>query len=231
MVVILIYGYFWYFLGMSDNGFGFPDRITRRWRFNMMTTEEVHDYLRKEKSRELPPISAFVMAAKDLGLIEEYDKSRGLIDVHWCVLRELFGFSQAEMMLLMEKSKCRLVRSVSEFDSRLKCLVFLERFRLEEIDFDMLRRAFLGEIVRNIIFQRPQEPDVVTDVHVSVYDLMTPKHNPLCPRCYNRADFIRIHTLFECFRDGRVNEDIIGQFRQRFVEWFPHIGYIVYFFA
>ena len=197
----------------------------------MMTTEKVHDYLRKEKSRELPPISAFVMAVKDLGLIEEYDKSRGLIDVHWCVLRELFGFSQAEMMLLMEKSKCRLVRSVSEFDSRLKCLVFLERFRLEEIDFDILYRVFLGQVVRKIIFNRPQEPGEVTVVHVSGYDLTTPKHLLWCYRYYNRHDFIRIRTLFECLRDMKLPEDIIWHFRNKFASWFPHIGYIVHFFA
>ena len=199
-----------------------------------MTSEEVRVRLSKERSRERPPISAFIMAIKDLGLFEEYDKKKCLIDIHWSLLLELLSLSSSEMMALMHKmlkSKSCSVRSVSEFDSRLRCLVSLERFVIEEIPFEMLYRAFLGQVVRRLIFQRPCDPEEVIDVYLSGNDLTTPKYKRVCARYDNRADFVRVRTLLECLREQKVPYDIICKVRTACMGCFPEIAYIVFFFT
>ena len=93
---------------------------------------EIRKLLAKERSRQNPPIAAYVMAVFDMGLFEEVGEDVALLDVQWALFEKVFGL-HFDCSMLMAKCGCVCVLEGWEFNDRLQEYVYVKRFTGNDI--------------------------------------------------------------------------------------------------
>ena len=218
---------------MSECG-DVPEEVvqTRNWCYFIRKADKVRDILRKFKSIERPPIDAFLLAVEDLGIFGERDREERLMDVQWHLFQRVFRKKSSCLMKLLKESGCIYVESMKEYDPRHRADVILRVFKLKQKRWGSFHIHFIDTVVQNIIYARPQEKGHVNEVLLTEDCLTTEKfrHGVCADRYRKRAQFQRILYLFEWLTKNNWGH-VVPLLRDSFVECFPEISYLIYFFS